>query len=507
MQKVAVNSIVVTVLNAASQVASFVLFAGIAALFGANSETDAFFLAMTIPALFIGSAVNAITSVFIPVLTECRVQRPHVLGSLIGSALLYAVLGSLAGALVLAAASPAIFQITGRNLSAETRQLAMQHTVVLLPMIAVQIAIGIVAAVYNSAGRFWLPAVASVARFVSTLGVIIALRPILGITSVPVSFVLGVVLSLGLLAAFWPQLGIRLTFEWTLEPDLGRSLRLSVPLIVGTAALQFNIVVSRFLAAQLPEGSVSILDYASRISSGVMELLTSGVLLVTLADWSRVAVAGESKTLRAKLRDTVLMVLFVIMPLVAILIALREPVIGLTLQRGQFGPDLTLATATVLLFFLIGIPADVVGRIYVRLLLVWQETWVMGLAAIFRVCIAIALSVLLMSSLGVSALAIADTVTVAIVSLAFVYVVHRKMQSASLGAWRPLAKILAAALVSGVTASITFGLIFPRSSGLALVAGGLTGLAAYLLASWLLRARELFAFFRWMGLGQSRKAM
>ncbi|HNI35973.1 MAG TPA: nuclear transport factor 2 family protein, partial [Microthrixaceae bacterium] len=86
--------------------------------------------------------------------------------------------------------------------------------------------------------------------------------------------------------------------------------------------------------------SVSVLDYASRISGAVMELLTGGVLLVSLADWAETMAAGDQPALRSKLRRTALTMLALVLPVTACLAALRAPVVALALQRGRFAPGM-----------------------------------------------------------------------------------------------------------------------------------------------------------------------
>src|SRR5262249_44601100 len=149
---------------------------------------------------------------------------------------------------------------------------------------------------------------------------IVVLKSIIGIFSIPAGFVGGALVHLILLILLWSHTGIRIVWHSRFDKKLRQSLMLALPLILGTAALQFGVVVSRFLAAQLSEGNVSALDYATRISSGVVELLTSGILVVTLVDWSAIMAQGNQELLRAKLQSTLIVLLLVIAPVVAVLV-------------------------------------------------------------------------------------------------------------------------------------------------------------------------------------------
>jgi putative peptidoglycan lipid II flippase len=502
MRRVAFDSAVVTALNVLGQLASFVLFAGIAALFGANWQTDAFFLALTIPALFVGAAVNAITSVFIPVLGEHRVRYPETFGSLVGSTLLAVIGLAVLATVLLVLVTPLLLRGSSGGLSDAARNLALQHTLVLAPMVVTQTAIAVLAAVYNSAQQFALPAAAVVLRYASTLLLVWLLQPSLGVLSLSAAFTLGTLLNLALLIVFWPRLAVTVTLARRLDPQLTGALRLALPLIAGTAALQLGVVISRLLAAQLPEGSVSVLDYATRISSAVMEVLTSGIFLVTLADWTQLVAQDRRDILRIRLRQTIQMVLFLVTPIMAVLLVLREPLIALLLQRGAFDASLVAVTASILALLLLAIPVDVVGRTYVRLFLVWRETTILGALAILRLVTMIVLAVALMPAMGVFGIALADSIALAVIGVGLVVLANRRLGNTFSGLWLPMGKLGLAATGCGLAVLVAADRLQQLSAWAMLPIAALFGGLCYLLLSWLLRVQELAYFGRFIAGGQ-----
>lgn len=492
--KLARDSIAVTALNILSQFASFALFAIIAALYGADWQTDAFFLALTIPALFYGPVVNAITSVFIPVIAECREQRPEMLGQLIGSALLYVAGFSMAAMLLMSALAPWLLQATGSGIPAAGRQMALIHTFWLLPTIASQTVIGVLAAAYNSAGRFLLPAASITLRYALTMLLVLLIHAPLGIVSLPISFTVASLLQLALIGVRWPSLGIGLKFSYRPDPMLTRSFRLTLPLIASTALIQLGTVVSRFLASWLPEGSVSVIDYASRVAMALMELLTSGVLLVTLADWSKLVAQGNRELLHSRLRQVTTMVLFLLLPVTAALLALREPLLMLLFQRGSFDRATVVLTATVMTFFVLAIPVDVVGRVYVRILLAWQATLQVGWLATLRLIVIVAASLPGMLLFGIHGLALAELVAATVITTLLIIVVEGRLRTSS-ATKHPmiiaLLKMSACTVVCWIVMT-TLQQLMNRMAPLAVLPlTGLAGMLVYLGIAWLLRVREL----------------
>jgi putative peptidoglycan lipid II flippase len=227
-----------------------------------------------------------------------------------------------------------------------------------------------------------------------------------------------------------------------------------------------------------------------------MELLTSGVFLVTLADWSEVAAQGNAVQLRVRLGQTIRMVLFIIMPVIAILLALRVPVITVMLQRGQFDANLTAATASTLALFLLGIPPDVVGRIYVRLFLVWRETKILGGLAVLKLVVTTILSLGLMRLMGVRGLALADSLAILLIPVILIALANRRLGDTLAATWIPLIKVGLTGLGSGMVAALMSQMAPAMSVWVMLPVAAALGCVAYLLIAWLLRIQELTTIFQ-----------
>jgi len=489
MSKVASDSLVVTVITIGGQAVSFVLFAVIAAVFGANWQTDAFFVALAIPTLFSGAVVNAIMSVFIPAITECRVKRPHELNRLVGATLAYVLLFSFLAMLVVAGASP--WLLGRRGIPVETMALASRNALWLMPIIPLQASWAVLAATYNAAGRFQRVAYSAAFRYLVALSVFLAFRRVLGVMSLPLSFVAGAAVQTATVCAGWRSIGLRPVLTWRVEPGLVRSGVLVVPLLIGTAALQFSQLASRVLAAQLTSGSVSMLDYASRYSSAIFELLTSGATLVTLANWSDLAARENVEGVRVDLRQTALTMLFLILPVVAILFAVREPLILLTLQRGKFDLALSSGTAAVLGLLLLGVPMEIVSRFYARVLIVWQRTRTLGWLAGIRMVLMISLAVALMGFWGLLGIALADAVAGGLAGVLIVWSVNRVLGNTLEGVWPSVLKLGISTAGSVVAASGGVTLLSGQAASLQILTAVALGIAAYATLAWMVGCGEL----------------
>jgi putative peptidoglycan lipid II flippase len=486
---VAWNSALVTGLNALALIVGLVIYPVIAGRY-APVETDAFFLALTLPWLFIGPAMNAISSTLIPVLTECRERRPEAVGPLLGSALGYGTACALAATLLLAGAVWGAATLNLDLLPPGSMDRVVANVLWLSPLIVLQTVTSVLDTAGNAAGRFWLPASAMLLRQAVTLVALIALGRMLGVSSLPLAFTVGALFHLGLLAGMWRDTTPPIRLSWRLHPDLRNSVRLAVPLLVGTLVLQIGVLVTRWLAAHLPPGSVTALDFAARMTNAILELTTSGVLIVILADWSSVMARRKPGELREKLRRTVRLVLFVLLPVLVVLYALREPVVGLWLAMKDSTHLVTLTAAT-LGFFLLGLPLDIVSRIYVRVFLVYQETRVLAFLAVARSVTMVVLAVFLVKRLGVPGLALADTVGLFVTLVGLLLAVRGHLGNSLSGLTGSLARLAVIAAAGWWTAASVAELL-PGLSPAALIplAGG-AAVSVYLVLAWCFNSEEL----------------
>jgi putative peptidoglycan lipid II flippase len=336
-----------------------------------------------------------------------------------------------------------------------------------------------------------LPAVASGSRHLLALAIIIGLHGRLGIRSLPLAFVAAAVYQLLVLAARWKSLDVPIRWSLGAAAELRRPLRLAVPLILGSSAAYLTVLVTRVVASHLQPGSVTILDYASRILSSLMEVLTAGVLLVVLANWSHALQQESVEALRGRLRRTVVLVLFLTLPVLTILFALREPAVTLLLGRGQFNAELVTATASVLAVLLLATPLDVVGRIYMRYFIAQQSTWTVAFASAVRLVLVGMLSLLLVRPLQLEGLALTEALSVSIMGVFYVAMADAQGGRTLAGTAWSLIRMTALAVLAGVVAAAVASLLQGAPvlllAALSASAGGL----AYVLGAWLTGAAEL----------------
>ena len=482
----------VTAINALGQLASFSLFAVIAFLYGATEITDAFFLALAVPALIIGPVVNSIHSVAVPMITASRIRTPEEAPRLAGAALGWLSVLGVVATLLLVVLAPFVVELLGLPLALRTS--VVRQTWILAPLVALQVVSGILHAILNADGSFERPALAFAARHASVLVALLSLRPLLGELAIAVAFVLGAFVQFILLAAQLRGASFRVRPSLAVDASLRQSIAQATPLVGSSVVLQGGSFALRAFASGLAPGSVTMIDYASRIAGAVVELVGSGVLVVSMVNWSELVARNETARVREAVRRLVGLSVIVLVPIAVLFGALSPDVVAITLGRGQMSQQSLALTAAVLAFYSLTIPVEIVGRLYLRLFLAWHETRALAAVALARLGTLVVVAFALRGAFGVRGLAAAELASL-VAYVAVLGALAGRHLCAGAGVPWPLVgratlggalmwgvAVLVRAQVSTLPALLAAGL----SAGVALIAYGglaaLTGDAAPLIA-------------------------
>ena len=278
-----------------SRILGFVRDLVFAHVFGANANTDAFFVAFKIPnflrRLF---AEGAFATAFVPVLTEYRTQRDfrelkdfvdHVAGSLGLVTLLVSLIGVIAAPLFVS-----VFAF-GWVLDGETAKLDLAAEMLRLtfPYLFFISLTAFAGGILNAHDRFAIPAFTPVLLNLCLIGTALWLAPMLdeGI----------VALAWGVLLAGITQFTFQLPFLARLDlmprprpgfhdPGVRRILKLMLPALFAVSVTQINLLFDTMLASFLVSGSISWLYYSDRLMEfplGILGVALSTVILPRLS--------------------------------------------------------------------------------------------------------------------------------------------------------------------------------------------------------------------------------
>jgi putative peptidoglycan lipid II flippase len=480
----------------------------VAAQFGTERDYNAYLAANALPdtvfQVLVGGAVG---SAFIPVFKGYLMRgEAEEAWRVTSSVINLGILITAAASIVIAIFARPIMDLWVPGQDAEFRELAASLTRVLLVAPILFAVSTFCSSALNSYNRF---AVAALAPLMYNLSIIVAalfLSDSLGIHALAVGAVIGALLHLLVQVPALARLGMR----WRpvaspRHPGVVEIGRLFAPRVLGLAATQLSRVLSAVVFASfLATGSMAYLDYAWLLMMTPLALAMA-VGTAVFPTLSEDSAPEKRRELERVFLLSLRMVLFLTIPASIGLMIFGEPVIRAFLERNQFGPESTRATAYALVFYAIGLAGHATVEIVDRVFYALHDTRTPVLVAVGAIAINVLLSLVLMQTpLTYGGLALANSLAALIEAAIVIRLLARRLPEFDLPALtRSCGRILAASLVMGVplawlaqrmdpiTASygsaVEFGFLF---------VGAAVGALVYFSTSRLFQSDELDALVR-----------
>lgn len=337
------------------------------AIFGAGKELDAFIAAFRFPNLlrdlFAEGAlsVSFVTTFSKKMETEGK-EKAFRLASLVLSSLcivmgVITLVGIFGSEWLVKLITPGFYATPGKA------ELTVQLTQILFPFIFFVSLAAVYMGLLNSLGSFGLPASASTVfnavSMVMGLGIGWWMDPHFGpkaIYGFAIGTVIGGIAQLVIQIPRGAKLGYkpRWLLDWK-DSGLKQVCILTLPAIVGGAAVQVNVLVNTWFASYLGDGAVTWLNNAFRLMQLPIGMFGVAVATVTLPSVSRSAANENLGEFRDKVSEGLRLALFLTVPASVGLAILAEPIIGTIYQRGAFTLFDTTQTAVALQMYAIGL--------------------------------------------------------------------------------------------------------------------------------------------------------
>ncbi len=404
--------------------------------FGATGVSDTFFAAFKIPNLLRELfAEGSMSSAFIPVLTEYRQkQGEEEAKRLVSITFTFIIIVVGIVCLIGIILSPAIVTLIAPGFlsSPEKFSLTVLLTRVMFPFLLFISLAALVVGSLNTKKIFFVPALAPAMLNITLILSIVffesrAKQPII---VAAIGVMIGGFVQLAFQMPSFFKNKYKLGFDTSFgHPGLKRMSILLIPATLALAVNQVNIVVGNILASFLPGGSITYLFYSMRLIQFPIGIFGVAMSMAVLPSLSEHAVKGDFDKLREDFSFALRLLFFISVPAMGGLIALREPIINLLFQRGQFDYTATKGTAEALLFYSIGIWSIVGVRIVTSTFYSMQDTRTPVKIAVVGMVSNLLFCLILMGPLRHSGLALANTIASGVNFALLFFFLRRKLKT------------------------------------------------------------------------------
>jgi putative peptidoglycan lipid II flippase len=271
-----------------------------------------------------------------------------------------------------------------------------------------------------------------------------------------------------------------------------------LPRIAGIGVVQLNFWVNTWLASLMQEGSVAGLQYGFSLMLMAQAAIAQSVAIAAMPTFSAQHAMGKQDELRSSLTAALRGIVILAAPASAGLILLRQPIVTLLYQRGQFGQVMTALVAWALLWYAAGLVGHSMLEVLTRAFYAQRDTRTPVIVGASAMALNVALSIGLARLFGRigwmphGGLALANSMATALEMGTLLWLMHRRLGGLD------LKRLRAAAVAAGLGVSAKCAELNPfagmvKPAGIATAGGVVFGGLAYALVMGLMRVPELSA--------------
>lgn len=493
-------SVVLILLTGLSKITGFIREMVLAYYYGASAITDAYITATTVATIIIGGITSSTALAYIPRATAARVLNQDV--SRMTSNLM-----TVCGILIMIISG--IAMIFSRELTwlfamgfdEQTLNLAAGMVFLILPFCFVYAVNNIAVGYLQSINSFWF------------IGASAILANIVLISSIAVSNKHANILALGfacswIVPAIWAYFvtrkrGLRYSLVLDIKDETLRAIIISsVPIFLGQLVLQLNTLVDRNFASILGTGIISAMQYANKLNQLFITLFVVSVATILFPRFSEQAAKGDIDEFKITASKSLNVVLLFVMPVVAGVIILAQPIVELAFMRGEF--DLTAATITarILLIYSFGMFGLSFAEILNREFYALKDTKSPVICSVVSIITNIILNFILVRRFGYIGLATATSVAATVLAVLLFMVLRRKIGPIGIGHLLiNFVKMVVAVIVMAVVVfNLNSFLVSALGTGtmdrlITLIADVLAGAGLYFVLVYILKVKEALELF------------
>lgn len=502
-EKAAKSIIIMIIFGTGSKVLGFIREMLIAKNFGSGTKTDTFFIALSAATLFSSLVTQSLSTTMIPIMSEVE-KREGKAGKIDHTNNLFniVILSSIALTIAGWVLAPVIIRILAYGFRGEQFSQAVLMVRIGMPVIIFAGMVGIYRGYLQSELMFLESAASQFPFNITYIAFLIFLVSAFGIKGLMVTSVLAVASQIVIQLPGIRRAGYRYRFVLDLKDKyIKKMYSLVLPVLVSVVVGDLNHIVDKTMASTLAEGSISALNYSSKLKGFVLAIFITAITTVFFPMFSREAVKESFDSLKKLLRNSVNVIIIITVPAAVGMVILSHPIVKLAFERGVFDPAATRMATPALLFYSLGLVAMALQALLYRVYYSLQDTRTPMYNGIISLGLNIVFNIILIKPMAHSGLALATSMATTITAGLLIYRLRQKI--GGLGISEFISSGLKAALSSLVMGVLIYFIYYSLESKVlgstimetALLLGVISfGAAVYFVLIYLMKVDEMSWF-------------
>lgn len=397
--------------------------------FGIGPEKDAYIAARTATIIIMGTIGAALNSSMMPVLANvgdrygARGKRTFF-NRMINLVLLSSTLIVLVSMLF----APGLIQLIAGQFDPSRFQLAVKLTRLGMPLV-IFLGMNYLFTSYLHSSEVFAPSAASGIPYNITFFIFLGVMGTsASIEGLMITTVIATLFQFLIMVPSAYKLGYRYRPTVRLyDRYVGEVAKMIPPILIGSSVQQLNTVIDRTLGSGLPTGSISALDYSSRVSDMVISVFIAAITTVIFPMLAEAFVKHDEKQLIRLLKKGCNIILMITIPATVGLLTLSKPLVALFFERGAFDRSSTDLTAGALFFYSIGLSGIAVRLLLNKVFYSLQDTKTPMINGIATVVVNIGFNLILIRFMKINGLALATSIASTFSAMSLFFLLRKKL--------------------------------------------------------------------------------
>tara|TARA_B100000214_G_scaffold175236_1_gene126010 strand:+ start:1605 stop:3128 length:1524 start_codon:yes stop_codon:yes gene_type:complete len=466
----------------------------IAQKFGTSSQSDSFFIALTLTTLLGALIGQSMNTVLIPLFSELKNQKGYKGKNRFTNNMLTIIfIASILIVLISYLLSPIIVGTVAFGFEIDQYNLTLKLFKIGLLSILFTGIMSVFRAYLQSENKFNETALSEMAINASYLFFLFFYADYYGIVGLMFAGVFGCFIQV-----FIQYLALRSTkFSYRYLVDfkdlyLKKVLFLSAPIFLTVIVSDINKSVDKALASTLIEGSVSALSYGNRINIMIFGVFITSITTVFFTDLSKLAANKSYLSFKIKFQKAINLILILTIPITIILVLFSNQIVTLLLERGVFDSRASSLTASALIFYSLGLTGLSCRLLLIKTFFALQMTKTPMINSIIAVFFNIVFSLILIKTMQHEGLALASSLSITIMSLLMFYSLRKRLGNMN---YKKIiitgTKVIVASSIMGYVSGYCYeSLIINNNMVISLMISLTIGFVTYLTTGTLLKIKE-----------------